>query len=97
MAMRALHEFWESGHGEAEKALREWYSTSEHGRWSNFAELRKNFRSADAVGDRVVFNIMNNRYRLIATVDYVQHGGLIRWIGTHVSYDRLSSEEIKRI
>jgi mRNA interferase HigB len=95
--MKALREFWEAGHPESEKALREWYRTCEGASWSTFADLKRDFRSADLVGDRVIFNILNNRYRLIAIVNFVRHGVLVRWIGSHPEYDRLTEGEIRNL
>jgi len=95
--MKTLRKFWEDGHADSEKPLREWYRVTENARWSNFAELRGDFKSADLVGDRTIFDILNNRYRLIAIVNYRQHGVLVRWIGTHSDYDRLTEKEIKSL
>jgi mRNA interferase HigB len=77
--------------------LREWHRVCEAARWSNFSDLKRDFKLADVVGDRVIFDILHNRYRIIAILNYTQHGVLIRWIGTHADYDRLSEKEIRRI
>ena len=46
--------------------------------------------SADPLGDRLVcFDINNNRYRIIAVVDYPHQMVHIRIIGTHAEYDDL--------
>lgn len=95
--MEALREFWEAGHADEEKPLRQWYRICESAKWVNFADLRGDFKSADIVGDRVIFDILNNRYRLITIVNYPKHGVLVRWIGTHAEYDRLTTIEIKNL
>ena len=69
----------------------------EGARWSKFADLRRDFRTAVLVGDRVIFNILNNRYRVIAIVNYRQHGVLARWIGSHADQDCLTEKEIKNL
>ena len=46
-------------------------------------------RSVDQVGNRLVFNIGANKYRLIAVIDYIGHGVMIRFVGTHAEYDRI--------
>jgi hypothetical protein len=38
--------------------------------FKSMVELRKTFASADLVGDKVVFNIGGNKYRLIAAVHF---------------------------
>jgi len=45
----------------------------------------------------VIFDILNNRFRLITIVNYPKHGVLVRWIGTHAEYDRLTTKEIKNL
>ena len=52
------------------------------------AELRKTFASADRVGDKVVFNIGGNKYRLIAAVHFSRGKLYIRDILTHAEYDQ---------
>jgi|APSaa5957512535_1039671.scaffolds.fasta_scaffold130083_3 hypothetical protein len=47
------------------------------------------FVAADIVGERTVFNIGGNKYRLVALIDYELHGVLIRFVGTHKEYDRI--------
>jgi mRNA interferase HigB len=41
-----------------------------------------------------VFNIGGNKYRLIAAVDDVAHGLLIRFIGTHAEYYRVDPKTV---
>ncbi len=50
--------------------------------------------SVDQVGSRLVFNIGGNKYRLIAVIDYVGHGLLIRFVGTHAEYDRIDPRSV---
>lgn len=52
-------------------------------------------RSADILsGNRVVFNIKGNRYRLIVKIHYNTGIVYIRFIGTHAEYDRIDAETI---
>lgn len=87
--------FWEK-HPDAEDPLRLWFSMVERAAWAGPADVRTAFRSADFVaGNRVVFNIKGNAYRLIAQVKY---GPLflvyIRFIGTHAEYDRVDAATV---
>ena len=89
ISRRRLREYWEAN-PRAEEALRRWYMLVDKARWRNHADLRAEFPSADYVGnDRYVFNIGGNNFRLVTVVDFMEHGVLIRWVGTHAEYDRI--------
>ena len=45
------------------------------------------FPSADFVGDRVVFNIKGNTYRLIVAVYFPGRIMFIEFVGTHAEFD----------
>ena len=55
--------------------------------WANFAALRQTFGSADRVGDCVVFDVGNNRFRLIGRVRFA--GGIVYVLKVmdHTEYD----------
>ena len=58
---------------DAETARRDcltWYKLARNANWANFASLKRTFGSADQVGHCVVFDVGNNRYRLIGLVKY---------------------------
>ena len=45
--------------------------------------------SADFLaGNRVIFNIKGNRYRLVVQVVYVGGDVIIEWVGTHAEYTK---------
>jgi mRNA interferase HigB len=45
-------------------------------------------------GDRIVFNIRGNAYRLMAAVDFEKGIVWIKWLGTHRGYDRIGIREV---
>ena len=92
--METLNEFC-SKHTDARAPLKEWFVYVEHASWENFADVRRTYASADALGDKVIFNIKGNTYRLIAIVNYESRHVLVRWIGTHAEYNWLTEGEIK--
>lgn len=56
----------------------------------NFNELKKVYSSASLVGDeRVVFNIIGNRFRLVVRIVFEFKAIQIRWFGTHAEYDKI--------
>jgi mRNA interferase HigB len=82
-------------HADAEQALSEWYHTTLHCDWRNFAEMKATFGSVDAAGnDRFVFNIRGNRYRLVAIVIFAVRKVFIRFIGTHEEYNKIDCSTI---
>ena len=66
---KRLNEFAEK-YPEIENALAHWYSLAKANNFSNFAELKAMFPSADRVGGLTVFNIGGNKVRLIAALHY---------------------------
>jgi mRNA interferase HigB len=50
--------------------------------------MKASFRSADLVGDRTVFDIGGNNYRLISFVHYRAQIVYIKRVVTHADYDR---------
>jgi mRNA interferase HigB len=53
------------------------------------------FRSADVVaGNRLIFNIGGNKYRLICAVHFRGQRLYVRFIGTHAEYDKIDPSTI---
>ena len=95
ISIKKLRLFWESGHGDAEQPLRAWYKEVQKAVWHSPADIKARYPSASLIrGDRVVFNIGGNKYRLIVKVRYDNQAVFIRFVGTHAEYDRVSAEEI---
>jgi mRNA interferase HigB len=91
IAKRALREFWESRKNDARTAERDlstWYKIAKTVTWSNFAELKQTFGSADQVGNCVVFDVGNNRYRLIGRVSYRGDRLYVLRVMDHAEYDK---------
>ena len=56
---------------------------------------RLRYRSADILpGNRVVFNIKGNTYRLVVYVNYAAGKVFVRFVDTHAEYDRIDAESI---
>ena len=93
---RALKEFYESpGHEDSRVALERWYEIVENAKWENFADIRKDFPSADFVGNQhYVFNIRGNNYRLVVVIKFTIGRIYIRFVGTHEDYDKIDCANI---
>ena len=63
--------------------------------WRTPADVASDFPRASILsGNRVVFRVKGNDYRIIAVVSYVDQEILIRFAGTHAEYDRVNAEEV---
>ena len=89
ISIKRLREYWLGGHADAEQPLKAWFAVTEKASWGSFADLRASFPAADRVGEKVVFNIGGNKYRLVALVNFQSKYVLVKWVGTHAEYDRL--------
>lgn len=81
-----LVEFWQE-HANAKTPLTNWYNhvSNKTTVWTSFADMRKDYSSADKVGDCYVFDIGGNNFRLIAKI--LRECVYIRKIMTHAAYD----------
>lgn len=80
----------------AATALMEWYHELILCSFKNFNELKINYPNASLVGDdRVVFNIMGNKYRLVVRIVFEFKAIQVKWFGTHAEYDKVDVETIQ--
>ncbi|MBN9090806.1 MAG: type II toxin-antitoxin system HigB family toxin [Reyranella sp.] len=95
IAKRTLREFW-LRHPAAETPLKLWYARAARARWLRPSDLRAQFGSTvDFVpGNRAIFDIGGNKYRLIVKIDYSVGLILVRFIGLHSAYDRIDPATI---
>ena len=94
ISRRRLVEFWVL-HPNAEQPLRAWYAEAKKANWKSPAEIKMTYRSASILsGDRVIFNIKGNTYRLVVIVEYSQGKLFVRFVGTHAEYDRIDAATI---
>jgi len=74
---------------EAAIALQEWYHELLKSDFRSFNDLKKIYPSTSLVGDdRVVFNIMGNRFRLVVRMVFEFKAVQVKWFGTHAEYDK---------
>lgn len=65
-----------------------WFAEAEKATWQTPAEVKQQYRSASVVGQRVVFNIKGNHFRLIVKINYAKQILFVVWIGNHQEYDQ---------
>ena len=95
IAKRTLREFW-IRHPAAEAPLKLWYARTVRARWARPSDLRTQFgATVDFVaGNRAIFDIGGNKFRLVVKIDYVAGLVLIRFVGTHAAYDRIDAKTV---
>ncbi len=77
-------------------ALQLWYAEMLNEDFANFNQLKTAYPSASLVGDdRVVFNIMGNKYRLVVRFVFAYKAIQIKWFGTHREYDQVDVATIQ--
>ena len=75
---------------ESSTAILEWYHELVLCNFRNFNELKHVYPKVSIVADdRVVFNIMGNKYRLVIRILFDYKAIQIKWFGTHAEYDKI--------
>jgi mRNA interferase HigB len=70
-----LKEFW-AEHADAEKELTKWYLVTDEATWKNPADVKESFSvrvdfvKVKSGNTAAVFDILNNKFRLIAAIHY---------------------------
>jgi mRNA interferase HigB len=96
IARKTLRDFWsKAAYADAEQPLKAWLKIAEEADWAKPSEVKSALRATSIVaGNRVVFNIAGNKYRLVAKINYPYRVLYIRFIGTHRQYDAIDVTEV---
>ena len=82
------------GRADSEAPLKAWYREAKAADWSGPADVRTHYRSASFVGDRVVFNVAGNKYRLVVWINFPYRVVYIRFVGSHAEYDKIDVRSV---
>lgn len=89
-----LIEFYER-HKDAKGPLESWWYEAKHSKWTSPEDIKKRYKNAGFLsGNKVVFNIGGNKYRLVVKINYPTKTVFIRFVGTHSEYDKIDAEAI---
>jgi mRNA interferase HigB len=85
-------------HPDAREPLRSWAMEIKRAHYENPTQVRQRHGACDFVGDKIIFDICGNKYRIIARLRYATprtrpplNGMLfILFIGTHAQYKKLN-------
>ena len=93
---RATLLFYCEKYPEAANALLEWYHEFTRCSFKNFNELKRVYGNTSIVGDdRIVFNIMCNKYRLVVRIVFEFKAVQVKWFGTHSEYEKIDVRTIQ--
>ncbi len=94
ISRKQLREF-AARHPDAESSLQAWFHEARQAHWDTTADIKQQYGSASILkGNRVVFNICGNKYRLVVKINYHAEIVYIRFVGTHADYDRIDAEAV---
>jgi mRNA interferase HigB len=94
IARRTLREFHDQ-HADAKSAIESWFHEVAAAKWAGPQDIKQRYPSADILpGNRVVFNIKGNTYRLIVKIHYNTGIVFIRFVGTHAAYNKIDATTI---
>ena len=92
---RTLFEYLEK-YPDAANALKKWYHDLHRHSFLDFNELKEVYGNASLISDnRVIFNIMGNKYRLIVRMVFEYKIVQIKWFGTHAEYNKIDPKNIQ--
>jgi mRNA interferase HigB len=81
--------------GAVTAALRSWFYEVQQAEWASPADVKRAFANASILdGERVVFNIKGNSYRLVTAMDYTRKIVFIKWLGNHKAYDQIDARTV---
>ena len=89
IAGRQLIEKFIRKHANSKSSLSAWLEEAEEAEWKTPQDIKDRYRSTDFLsGNRVIFDIGGNNYRLMVLVRYRNGLLLIQKIGTHAEYSK---------
>src|SRR3954464_1202070 len=97
IALRTIKRFVKSRpeYADSREAALAWYRQVLRADWASPSDVKREIRSASILKDgRVVFNIAGNKYRVVAWINYPYRVVYVRFVGTHVQYDRIDAQTV---
>ena len=89
---RSTLESFAKRHPEARTPLKHWLAVTKSANWTNMHEIQQSFPSAKVLnGERARFEINGGNYRLIVAFKFRSKLCFVKFIGTHVEYDRIDA------
>ncbi len=94
VAEKTLRSYW-ANHADVEEPLRFWIQDTRLAEWLTPRDVKADYAAVSILpNDRVCFNIKENDYRLIVSINYFVGVVYIKWVGTHAEYDRIDATTV---
>ena len=94
IARKTIRDFYEQ-HADSRTALEAWFHEAKAADWKEPQDIKRRYPAADILpGNRVVFDIKGNNYRLIVKIHYNTGIVFVRFVGTHAEYDKIDATTI---
>jgi mRNA interferase HigB len=94
IAKKILREFWMK-YSDSEEQLKTWFKEASKAVWKSPNNIKLEYPKASILkGGRVVINICGNKYRLVTRINFIKGWIFIRFIGSHIEYDRIDANKI---
>lgn len=82
---------------DSKTGLLAWYEKMSNTDYSTPQEVISDFKGADFVGnERIVFNIVRNKYRLVVAFNYEFKTCWVKFVGTHKAYDKIDVKTVEQ-
>lgn len=86
---RPLLEEFKRSHADVRGQLDAWVTAVMHAKWVTPQDIKSwDARASFLAGNRVIFNVKGNSYRLVVKVRFQSGIVQIEWVGTHAEYDK---------
>lgn len=95
IALKHIRDFC-LAHPPAAQSLRAWTEEARTASWKTPQDIKARYASASFLqGNRVVFHIKGNDYRLVVAVAYRFEAVYIKFIGTHSQYGAIDAQTVE--
>ncbi len=88
LGLKVLYEFC-STHRDLQEQAQSWVAEVRETSWQTPLDIKTRYASASFLsGNRVIFNLKGNKYRLLVLVNFKSQVVIIKDVGTHAEYDK---------
>lgn len=95
IALKPLRDFC-LAHPDAAGAVQAWVEEARSSTWRSPQDIKARYASASFLpGNRVVFNLKGNAYRLVVAVAYRFEAVYVKFIGNHAEYDAIDAARVE--